>query len=215
MRGSDRQSFLHLPRRKIYSIVTSKLGKRRKTVERPRLLPDAESRRAPRRRRRAALRWAGEASRAWMELVILLLHVLALPRGTVVVEASSQPLASGPPPMDGATPGNMPPPDYSHIPEEMRPSPGEASPLADVMAWHSQRTGQGIAAEPAHGMHGPSAQDVVTSASAGQAMTAAAPVGQMHSMPAPDFSAIPAGTPPPPRTSPVTRSPAFALTWFG
>ena len=83
MRGSDRQSFLHLPRRKIYSIVTSKLGKRRKTVERPRLLPDAESRRAPRRRRRAALRWAGEASRAWMELVILLLHVLALPRGTV------------------------------------------------------------------------------------------------------------------------------------
>ena len=150
-----------------------------------------------------------------MELVTLLLHVLALPRGTVVVEASSQPLASGPPPMDGATPGSMPPPDYSHIPEEMLPSPGEASPLADVMAWHSQRTGQGMAAEPAHGMHGPSAQDVVTSASAGQAMTAAAPVGQMHSMPAPDFSAIPAGTPAPPRTSPVTRSPAFALAWFG
>ena len=154
----------------------------------------------------------GEALRAWMELVTLLLHVLALPRGTVVVEASSQPLASGPPPMDGATPGSMPPPDYSHIPEEMLPSPGEASPLADVMAWHSQRTGQGMAAE-AHGMHGPSAQDVVTSASAGQAMTAAAPVGQMHSMPAPDFSAIPAGTPAPPRTSPVTRSPAFALAF--
>ena len=149
-----------------------------------------------------------------MAVVTLLLHVLALPRGTVVVEASSQPLASGPPPMDGATPGSMPPPDYSHIPEEMLPSPGEASPLADVMAWHSQRTGQGMAAE-AHGMHGPSAQDVVTSASAGQAMTAAAPVGQMHSMPAPDFSAIPAGTPAPPRTSPVTRSPAFALAWFG
>ena len=141
----------------------------------------------------------------------LLLHALALPRGNVVVEASNQPLASGPPPMDGAAHGDMPAPDYSHIPEEMLPSPGEASPLADIMAWHSQRTLQGMAAphEAAHEMHGPSAQDV-TPASAGQAMTAA-PAGQMHDMPAPDFSAIPAGTLPPTRTSPVSRSPALAL----
>ena len=133
----------------------------------------------------------------------LLLHALALPRGNVVVEASNQPLASGPPPMDGTAHGDMPAPDYSHIPEEMLPSPGEASPLADIMAWHSQRTLQGMAAphEAAHEMHGPSAQDV-TPASAGQAMTAA-PAGQMHDMPAPDFSAIPAGTLPPTRTSPV------------
>ena len=144
-------------------------------------------------------------------MAALILHALALPRGIVVVEASSQPLASGPPPMDGATHGNMPAPDYSHIPEEMLPSPGEASPLADIMAWHSQRTLQGMAAphEAVHEMHGPSAQDV-TPASAGEAMTAA-PAGQMHDMPAPDFSAIPAGTPPPTRTLPVNRSPTLAL----
>ena len=132
----------------------------------------------------------------------LLFNALALPRGNVVVESSGQPLASGPPPMDGATHGDMPAPDYSHIPEEMLPTPGEEkTPLADIMAWHSQRTLQGMAAphEAAREMHGPSAQEVAP-AQAGQAMTAA-PAGEMHDMPAPDFAAIPAGTPPPTRTA--------------
>ena len=131
----------------------------------------------------------------------LFLHALALPRGNMVVESSGQPLASGPPPMDGATHGDMPAPDYSHIPEEMLPTPGEEkTPLADIMAWHSQRPLQGMAAphEAAQEMHGPSAQDVTPAA--GQAMTAA-PAGEMHDMPAPDFSTIPAGTPPPTRTA--------------
>merc|ERR1740124_130066 len=104
---------------------------------------------------------------------------LALPRGNIVVEARGQPLASTPPPMDGAIHGDMPAPDYSHIPEEMLPSPGEETlPLAD-----SQRTLQGMASAVSSG---PSVQAMVP-ALAAQAMTAA-PAGQM---PAPDFSAIP------------------------
>ena len=112
--------------------------------------------------------------------------LLALPRGNVVVEA----LASGPPPMDGGVHGDMPAPDYSRIPEEMLPNPGETAPLAD-----SQHAPQGMAAPhaAASAMHGPLAQTVVT-APAGQAMTDAAPAGQM---PAPDFLAIPAGKPHP------------------